>query len=92
MSAVAAKWRQRADEFEASGLHDFARLVRTVLQDVEQAPAETPVVPLPEACRRSGYSYKHLWRLVRSWRLTNVGTPTAIRVRLQDLPRKVGRP
>jgi predicted DNA-binding transcriptional regulator AlpA len=90
MTPVLERWRQRAADFEASGLHDFARVVRTMVEDLETAAPENPAIPLTEAVRRTGYSYKHLWRLVKRGRLTNVGTDSAIRVRVAELPKKPG--
>jgi hypothetical protein len=63
-------------------LHDLATLCQR---------EDNEAITLQEASVWSGYSSRHIGRLIREGKLDNVGRPNAPRVRRGQLPMKPGR-
>lgn len=87
------RWRSDADALERNGCGARAELLRRHADEVEDALQRWGDEPLPisRASRVSGYSRKHLRRMVRNGRLPAVrpaGEDDRILVRRKHLPRK----
>ncbi len=86
-----AKWTAEAEAMHRRGvLVTGAGLCRELLADFQAVMAGQvdPLLSLPEAAGRSGYSVEHLGRLVREGRIPNAGRKGSPRIRAGDLPRK----
>ena len=87
---VIARWQQRREVFDESGVELGVRLCDLVLSDLatlERAAADE-VLTLDEAARASGYSADHLRHLVSAGDVPNAGRKHAPRVRRADLPER----
>lgn len=84
------KWAVRRDELARLGAQvDGRRVCEEIIQDLRSL-ADERIVNLTQASALTGYSREHLGRLVRRGEIPNVGRRNAPRVRVTDLPRKVG--
>ena len=83
-------WRAEIPTLERNGYVEAARTLARCVVDIETYRPTDRTLSLREAARASGYTYNHLWRLVRDGRVTNVGSGRSIMVRSSELPRKAG--
>ena len=84
-------WRQRAELLRENGAGGHAKAVERCVDELEtwDATHEKEALTLAEAVVVSGYSEKHLRRLVEQGELEDVGTDGKLALRRGDLPRKV---
>lgn len=85
------QWREDATRYELEALPNTAAVLRRcaqALDDTVAIPAQAPIVSLKEAAAWSGYSARHLARLIASYRVPNYGSRFRPRLSLADLPRK----
>jgi hypothetical protein len=71
---------------------DAATLTKSIvasLRGIREDSLEAPMT-LTEAAVCTGYSADHIGRLVRQGKIRNLGRKGAPRVRVRDLPRRVG--
>jgi len=88
---LAARWRARAEDvrrFAPAAAEAFLEVAR----DFEEWLRDQVLEPLSlhEAALESGYSVRHLRRMIRAGILPNVGTDDEPAVLRRDLPRKPG--
>lgn len=93
LAALTARWRADADVLERNGCDSRADVLRRHAEEVEDAlrRRQEERVTIAEAARISGYSEKHLRRLVRNERLPAHrpgGDGGRILLHRGDLPRK----
>jgi hypothetical protein len=86
------RWREHAATLQAYGATAVAQAVERCCQDLENVRHEdgSVLLSLNEAARLSGYAPDTLGRMIRDGRLENHGRRNAPRVRLADLPLRVG--
>lgn len=81
-------WRQRADVLRENGAAGHAKAIQRCADELEVRDATYDEEPftLAQAAQWSGFSEKHLRRLVDQGELDDVGTD-GLRLRRCDLPR-----
>ena len=86
-----ARWRASAEELKRYGADAQARALEEAAEQLEAAivDRDDAELTLQEAATESGYSAKHLGRLLAEGQLANRGKVHAPRIRRGDLPRKV---
>ncbi|MFN8802682.1 MAG: hypothetical protein ACK5ZO_11025 [Gemmatimonas sp.] len=86
------EWRRQAAQYERDGMIPASRLLVRVADELElvERTIGTHLVTLNEAARLSGYAPDTLGRMIRDGRLTNYGRKNAPKVRVTDLPLRVG--
>lgn len=92
LSDLVHAWREEAEHFRRRGVEDRATLIESLADDLEVhlREAQHETVNLTDAAKLSGYSTRHLRRLLRDGELQNVGRKNAPEIRVGDLPRKAG--
>lgn len=93
MSELLERWGRRAQELEAAGAPDIARILNQLLDEVQDTldRAGEETVNLTEAASLGGYHPDTLGRMIREGQLENVGRRHAPKLRLRDVPVKPGR-
>ena len=91
LADLSQNWRRRAEELRPFA-EPAARAFEIAADELEAALREQDgkLLTLTAAAAESGFSPDHLGRLVRDGKLPNYGRPHAPRIRLADVPRKVG--
>jgi len=87
-----AEWREKAEELRRFGAEEQALSIEWCADDLAHTCRvwqEEPLT-LSEAAHESGYSPRHLSRLVNDGTIPNLGTPGAPRLTRSDLPKKPG--
>lgn len=86
---LVARWVAQREAFRRTQAvvdgASLADLFVADLGDLEQT-AETVVLTLDEAAKRSGYSVEHLGRLIRQGVVSNAGRKGAPRIYARDIP------
>ena len=87
-----AEWRTQAEGLREFGADTQAKAVDRCANRLEEALRQEgdALLTLPEAAEESGYSQRHLSRLVKADAIPNSGTPNNPRLLRSDLPRKPG--
>lgn len=88
-------WRDDAAVLRRRGARRAATLIERLAAELEEDLAHggpSELVDLARAVELSGYTRGHLRRMLNDGALTNHGTTAQPLVRLEDLPRKPGRP
>lgn len=95
LATIAESWRKRASELRRyAAAEGAAKAWETAAEELEACAAGSPNdsldgdLTLAEASRASGYSARHLRRLVDQGRIPNRGRKHAPRFRRGDLPGK----
>lgn len=83
-------WRAMADAQRKRGLEAVACAIEDCAADLEacQDAEALEELTLEKAARESGYSYKHLSRMVSAGEIPNAGTSGSPRIHREDLPRR----
>lgn len=90
--SLAGKWRGEAETLRRFGADAQAKTLEACAAELESLAREEGerAVTLREAQGLSGFSYSALEKMVRGGRLANVGTKHRPRLRVAELPKKVG--
>ena len=89
---LASRWRSKAELFREHEERSLALAYEKCARELEDALDErgSAALTLAQAAEQSGYSADHLGRLVREGKIPNAGRPGAPKIRVSDLPNKVG--
>ena len=91
LEELARTWRLEGARYErfAPGAAAAFETCAAELTELVVAASEE-IVTLQEAAKRTGYSYDHLRRLVRTGKIVPVRPGSPVWVRVADLPKKGG--
>lgn len=89
---LVSDWRSEAELLRRRGVEDVAAAAESYADELERALREVAelTVNLTDAAAMSGYSTRWLSEKVKSGEIPNAGRSNAPRIRVVDLPRKIG--